>query len=327
MHEGRAAVERDALAACVADGVPVLHADDLRFDEKGLLEGGLGVVAFVAGVVGVHEQEAAGLQLVPQAAGRFEAEGAGAAAGDDGGRQIGLGQRVARGGHAQGSLADRVAALGHGAQVLRAAVVSVQARVAQAGAALQALDQGDGGRAGRNAAAALADVDFNEHVNGGAGGLHGQGKAVNAFVAVHGNGELAAAVFEQLRQASHAAQLGGGDDFVADEDVIDAACGQRLAFAHGLHAHADGARLHLQPRDVGAFVQLGVRAQLDLVLGREFSHALHVAIDGFGIQHEGGGVNGIRFLALQGGKAALVITGCVHQAVPVGQSGKYRPRR
>ena len=106
-----------------------------------------------------------------------------------------------------------------------------------------------------------------------------------------------------MRQRGHAAQLADGQQLVGDEDVVDAAGGQRFGFAHRLHAQADGAGLQLQARELRALVHLGVRAQAQAVARRELDHALQVAVGGVEIDHQRGRVDGVHALADQGAQA------------------------
>ena len=58
-----------------------MAADDLRPDEQGVLEVGLHRVALVLRIVGIHENEGAGLQLAVNAASGLQREAAGSGAG------------------------------------------------------------------------------------------------------------------------------------------------------------------------------------------------------------------------------------------------------
>ena len=118
--------------------------------------------------------------------------------------------------------------------VLGAAMVGLQSGKAQAGLCRHRLRQCGGRRARRCAAAALADVDLDKNVNHGlrnvtkgvpAGGGQGRvlpehghraGQAVQAFKAVHGNGQLTTISRQPVRQRGDALQFGRGDDLIAD---------------------------------------------------------------------------------------------------------------
>ena len=188
--------------------------------------------------------------------------------------------------------------------MLHAAVVGLQAGVAQAaGAVGQLTRQRHGGVAGRHAAAALANVDLDVDVDHRARQPHGLGQALDAFAAVDRDGQLAAARGQLVRQRGHAAQLADGQQLVGDEDVVDAAGGQRLGLAHRLHAQADGAGLQLQVGELGALVHLGVRAQAQAVAAGESAHALQVAVGGVQVDHQRRRVDGVHALADQGTQA------------------------
>ena len=305
-----------AFVARIAHGVVLGQADDLRFDEQRRLELRLGRVALVAQVVDVHEHEAAGLDLGPGAAGRFVREGARARAGDDVGRHFGRLQQAAHGVHLLGRLDDGGVALGHGTQVLRAAVVGLQAGQAQAAAPRQLARQGDGALVRRHAAAALADVDFDVHVDHRAGQHHGLGQPLDAFAAVHRDGQAPPARVQLVRQRRHAAQLGHAEHLVADQHVVDAAGAQRLGLGHGLRAQAHCAGLQLQAPEQRALVRLAVRAQAQAVLGGEFDHALQVAVDRVEIDHQRGRADVIDALAHQ--RAQVIGQGfrlCFHRVM------------
>ena len=171
-----------------------------------MLEGGLGAFAFIGGVVRVHEEERAGLQLAIHATGGLVHQRAGAGARDQRhGQARGLDQRAGIGGglHCVG---DGCAPLGRAAQVLCAAVVGLQACEMQARLGCHGLGQGERRRAGRHAAAALADVDLHEHVDAGVAArhAHGLGQAGDAFFAVHRDGQPAAAGGQLRGQACRA---------------------------------------------------------------------------------------------------------------------------
>ena len=77
------------------------------------------------------------------------------------------------------------------------------------------------------------------------------------------------------------------DDLVGDQHVADAACDDRLGFGDLLTAHADSAaEVHLDARDVGGLVGLGVCAMTHAHFPGEIAHPLHVALEGVEIDDQ-----------------------------------------
>ncbi len=139
----------------------------------------------------------------------------------------------------------------------------------------------------RHAAAPVADVDLDEHIDHRPSRLQRLREPVDAERRVDGQRQPHAA-----GQRGQRRELGGVDDLVADVDVVHAGLGQRLCFREFLHAHADGAGSHLQPGDGGALVRLGVRPQAHAVRARELGHALDVALHRVEIDHQRRRVDG-----------------------------------
>ena len=114
-----------------------------------------------------------------------------------------------------------------------------------------------------SATAVLAHIDFYQYVDGGVarlGVLHGLRQSADAFCTIYGQRQPSALGIQRLGECRHAGQLGRGDDFVADEDIGNAALSQRFGFADFLHTVADGPRVLQQMRDMCRFMQLGMRA-------------------------------------------------------------------
>jgi hypothetical protein len=308
-----------ALVPGVAHGMARTDTHHLRLDEQGMLERGLRRVACVLRVVGVHEQVAAGLQFAPDAAGGLQRKRAGAGARDQRDRDAGRFDERAGAPHLAGGMGNGLAALLDTAQVLGAAMVGLKTGESQGSLCINGVGQRHGSLARRHPAAALADVDLDKDVNvctiqirpgascavriqGPAQTLaffHRLGQPRDAVQAVHRDREPPANGIERVPQRRHATQLGRCDDLVADKDIAHAARGQRLGLGRLLHAHAHGARLHLQPRQRRALVHLGVRAQPDLVFSGELGHARDVALHRVEVDHQRGGVDGGHVLADQ----------------------------
>ena len=198
-------------------------------------------------------------------------------------------------------LRDGLAAVGDGAKVLGATVIRMQTCEAQRGVLGNGLGQFQRGFAWMHAAAALADVEFDEHVDDAVAVHIAQraGEHFDADFGVHRDGQTTAARIEILRELGHAAQLRGGDDLVADVEVVHAQRGEDFGLGELLHAVADGTGLLQQQRDVGALVQLGVGTPAHAVLAREVGHALDVAVHGVEVDDERRGLDLIDRFALQ----------------------------
>ena len=175
-------------------------------------------------------------------------------------------------------------ALRRAAQMLGRTVIGLQAGEAQAAFGRRMRDDMLGENAGRrrrNAAAAVADVDFDEHVDRRLRVAHGRGQAFNAFGRVDGDREA-----HLPRQRRDASEFCRGDDFVGDVEVGDARLGERFGLARLLHAHAHRARRHLQARDRRALVHLRVRAQAHAVRAREGGHRREIALHRVEVDHQ-----------------------------------------
>ena len=182
-------------------------------------------------------------------------------------------------------------------------MIGLQTPKAQAGLGLNGLRQGDGSFAGLDPAAVLAHIDFHQYIHrliARLSLLQGLRQAAHARFAVHGNGQASALGIQGLGQLGHALQLGGCDDFVADEDVGDAAFGQRFGFADFLHAVAAGPGMLQQMRNERAFVQLGVGAPQHAMLLGKAGHALDIAVHGIQVNNQRRSVYAFDGLADQG---------------------------
>ena len=93
------------------------------------------------------------------------------------------------------------------------------------------------------------------------------------------------------RQRAKARQLRRADDLVADQDVGDAAPGERLGLRHLLYAVADRATRHLQPGDDRRFVRLRVRPQLHPGRRQQLRHVVEVGLERVQIDQQRGRVD------------------------------------
>ena len=166
--------------------------------------------------------------------------------------------------------------------MLRTAVIGLQPGQAQAGVRRDEARQTTRRRR-RDAAAPLADIDLDEHIDRAARGLHRARQTIDAERRINRDREVHA-----VRQRGNAREAVFGDHLVADEDVGDALRRERLGFRGLLHAHADRAGGHLQARDLRALVRLRVRPQPQAAFTREPGHARDVALHRVEIDHERG---------------------------------------
>ncbi len=171
--------------------------------------------------------------------------------------------------------------------MLGLALVGLQAREAQARRRRDLLRDRHGGLAGRDAAAAGADVDLHEAFEGDAVLDRRRREVVDVAEVVDADqhprpgGERGEAL-DLLRR----------DHLVGDQHVADAGAHQRLGLADLLAADAAGAApLDLQDRDVGRLVGLGVRPVAQAVRLHEAAELVDVALEGVEVDQQAGGVH------------------------------------
>ena len=120
-------------------------------------------------------------------------------------------------------------------------------------------------------AAVMSNVDFHEHVNigGDARGrapiVHDGGKPVDAFDAVHADGDFAAVRQHRARQRHNARQLERRNHFIADKHVVNATGHQGLGFGRLLYTNADSTSGDLHFGQRGTLVHFRVWPEPDLV--------------------------------------------------------------
>ena len=118
-----------------------------------------------------------------------------------------------------------------------------------------------------DAAAAHADVIFNEAVDGAAEGGGRRFKLPDVFQRVHADGKAAAA-----RKVAKAHDLCGVDHLVGDEHILDAGLDQVFRFAQLGAGDALCAACDLHVSDGGAFVGFIVRAERHAERAQQFHH-------------------------------------------------------
>ncbi len=155
----------------------------------------------------------------------------------------------------QGGILDHRATLLGRADVLRAAVVGVDARKAKIGARDDRLDERQRRPARRDAAAAHADFQLDIGFHGRARALRRRLQVAHVVRVVDADADARA-----LRERGEALELARAHDFIRDQHVADAALDHRLGLRHLLAAHAHRAGRDLALADFGALVGLGVRA-------------------------------------------------------------------
>src|SRR5581483_4393502 len=139
--------------------------------------------------------------------------------------------------------------------VLEVALVALQPLEPQAGQPRDPLGQRRGRRAGRDAAAVLADVHLDDHAQAQAGRLGGGGELLGVRRVVDDHHHLGVP-----RQADQADDLRRADHLARDQDAVDPALDHRLGLGELRAADADRAGVELLARDERRLVRLGVRA-------------------------------------------------------------------
>ncbi len=267
--------------------------------EQRLAEGaGRGAAAVkVAGIIGIHEHIAAGLDFVIDAGRRLQLESAGAAAADNGAFQPLLAQLLDGAPRRIRRRADQAAAFLQAALVLGAAVIGLQAAKDEMARGGDALGQRHRIRPRRHAATARPDIDLHQHRQAHPGLFRGGfgGGDLGGMIGAQGN-------LGDVRQRRQPRQLGRAHHLVAHQDVGDAAPGQRLGLRHFLHALADRAARDLKLRDHWGFVGLGMGAQPCPGRRQQPHHAIQIMVEGIEIDQQGGGIDLILAHAGLGGR-------------------------
>ena len=165
--------------------------------------------------------------------------------------------------------------------VLGAPVVGLEAGEAKARLGRDVPGQRDGGLAGRDAAAGVADVDLDQHAEAHPGRARRRREVVDVPRIVDAHEDLGPA-----RQRDEPLDLPPVDDLVRDEDVPDAPVDHRLGLAHLLAAAADRAPRDLVERDGRALVGLGVAAEAHRGAAERGRHQVQVVLVGVEVDHE-----------------------------------------
>ena len=179
----------------------------------------------VARVVRVHENVGADLQLGIDAAGRFESEGAGPRAADDGTVETRVLERGHRFARERDSARDARTPFVGGALMLRPPLIGLQAAEAQPAAGGDPLRQSRDSRTGRDAAAVHADIDLDERRQAQACILRSRFESRDAGLGVDADRRRADAA-----ERGETGELAGAGDLVANENVPYPAPGQNLRF-------------------------------------------------------------------------------------------------
>ena len=190
-------------------------------------------------------------------------------------------QRRNRRAYRLGRRGDGTLALGNGRQVLRGAVIRLQAAKAQSRRIGDAARERCGRLAGRHAATLHPDLDFDEPADFDTklGRRTRRGVDLLGRVETQRYGCLG-------RQRGQAAQLLRIDHLVADENIAHATAHERLGLTDLLAALAHGTRGDLLECNRRAFVRFRVRSQPHARRFRERRHAIQVVFEGVEIDDQ-----------------------------------------
>jgi hypothetical protein len=208
---------------------------------------------------------------------------AGAAAGDDLGRQA-LGAQSVEVRSQAGPLLGRLRlAVGVPGHVLEMAIISLEAAVAELRESFDPPRQADRVFGERHAGPALAHVDLDQHAERSPG-PHVRGQGLDSDLAVDHHGQVAGAIVGAGEPLDHA----GRNDGRGDQNALEASVGHHLGLTHGRAAEADCARLELAAPDRGALVRLDVGSHLAAVSPRQLHHGREVVLESVGVEQQAG---------------------------------------
>ena len=182
---------------------------------------------------------------------------AGAAAGDDLGRQAGGPQGVQEAREPCPALAQPFQPLGQRGDVLQLAVVGLHPAIVQAGLGRDAPRHADGRVDVRDAGAGLTHVDVDQDAERPIGAGQRRQRVHSGFAVGH-DGEVAHALARRHQPRDHRRRHDGR----GDEDAVEARRGHDLGLAHGGAAQADRAGRELAAGDLRRLVRLDVGPQL-----------------------------------------------------------------
>jgi len=284
----RAGVGGEGFEAGVGSGeAGVVGADHRRLHEQcGGERDALRVGFPDLGILGVHEDVGAGLEVGEGRGARVEIEGAGAAAGHDRAAMAARLQRGARFGEQRHRGEGAGAALGAAVEVLEMAGIALDPGEAEVRRGRDRLGQRKRAVARGDAGAVLAHVEVDQDLQRPAGGGAGGGEVRHVRRAVGDDHQVRAGFVE----GGQAAAAFCGDDRGGNEDRADAAGREDLRLAELGAADADRARLELAFGDLDRFVGLGVGAEGDVFLGAEAGHLRDVRFEQVEIEDERRGV-------------------------------------
>lgn len=268
----------DAFDADVEDGdVGFGATDDAGEDGHGHFEFGDEAV-----VNPVHGGVCAALQFVDAVHDARRGVGGRGATADDGDGDGGVFDEAAGVDGALHGFAGLVSAILGVDDVDEVAFVGLEAVKAEAGGVDDLFGEVQRRLAWGDAAAAHADVDFDEEADGGGGFGGGFGEVGDVSGIVDGEAE-----FYFLGELGESLEFSGADDLVGDEDVVDAGFCEDFGFGEFGAGHADGASGgELAFGDLGAFVVFEMRAELASAVAEEVGHALKIAIHGGGVDQQ-----------------------------------------
>jgi hypothetical protein len=226
------------------------------------------------------------LHFIPDAGAALDLEGARPRPGERLEGEAGRGEMADGFNDARLGGVDRGAALVQRAEMLPRAMIGLQAGEAEIRTAADLRGELARRSAGRNAAAARADIDFDQHVDLRAGPLRRIGQKRDRLGLV--DADANAGLTRQVRQAP---DLARADDLIGDEHISDAAGDKRFRLGHFLAADADRTQGNLPPGNERRLVRLGMRAQAHAEPFHERGHLFEIARQSIEIDDQGGSVD------------------------------------
>jgi hypothetical protein len=166
-------------------------------------------------------------------------------------------------------------------------VIALQAGEAQRRAGRHVACQGRRCLAGSGPATARTDVYFDIDVQGHRLCLRRGRQCLDLLRMIDQHADARAA-----GQGHQAAQLGVTYDLVGDQHILHAGIHENGCLADLLAAKAHRTQRDLAPRDLGAFVTLGMRTQAHTRAPQCAGHAVKVALEGVEVEHQCGRVDG-----------------------------------
>ena len=135
-------------------------------------------------------------------------------------------------------------------------------------------------------AARHADINFNQNRQAHAGGFGGGFNQRDLRGVIHAHRD-----FSDARKGRKPRQFARADHLVGDQNIRNAAPGERFCLGHLLHALANRAARHLQLGDDAGFMGFRMRAKLGTGGRQQRRHGVKVMFECIQINHQRGGIN------------------------------------